>query len=85
MKPMPMLNLAVRKSFFRGKLDCNLQLDDLFASAKRRMTIYTEHETFYRWNYNDSRAVRLTLVFKFNSYKKNYKGKNSAQDEMGRM
>ena len=85
MKPMPMLNLAVRKSFFRGKLDCNLQLDDLFASAKRRMTIYTEHETFYRWNYNDSRAVRLTLVFKFNSYKKNYKGENSAQDEMGRM
>lgn len=85
MKPMPMLNLSLRKSLFQGKLDCNLQCEDLFASAKRRMTIYTEHNSFYRWNYNDSRVVRLTLVYKFNAYKKNYKGVNSAKEEMNRM
>lgn len=68
-----------------GALDVDLQFWDVFKSSKRRMTIYTEHVDYYRWNYNDARTVRLTLTYNFNKYKKKYKGVNSAEDEIGRM
>lgn len=85
MKPTASLDLGIRKTLLKGALDLNLQLQDVFGSSKRRMTIYTEHTTYYRWNYNDSRMLRLSIVYNFNTYKKRYKGSSSVQSEIWRM
>lgn len=85
MKAVASLDLGVRKSFFKGALDVNLQVLDVFKSSKRHSISYTEHGEFDRWNYNDSRTIRLSITYKFNKYRKNYKGSNSAVEEMYRM
>ncbi len=85
MKPTLSLNLGIRKSFLKGNLELDLQFQDVLRTSKRRMIIYTEHADYDRWNYNDSRLARLSIVYKFNTYKKTYKGKNSAQSEVWRM
>lgn len=85
MKPVASMNVGIRKTFFKGALSCDLQVLDIFKSSKQRSTIYTEHVDYYRWGYQDSRMVRVSVVYNFNSYKKKYRGSNSAQDEIRRM
>lgn len=85
MKPTGSLDIGIRKSFFKRSLDVDLQCWDIFKTAKRRSTSYSQHVDFYRWIYNDSRMIRLTLTYNFRSYKNKYKGQNSAAEEMNRM
>ncbi|MBP3518562.1 MAG: outer membrane beta-barrel protein [Parabacteroides sp.] len=85
MKPTMSLNWGIRKSFLKGALELDLQFQDVLHTSKRKMIIHTEHANYYRWNYNDSRLIRLSIVYKFNTYTKKYKGKNSAQSEVWRM
>lgn len=85
MKPVASMNVGIRKTFFKGALDIDLQVLDIFKSSKQRSTIYTEHVDYYRWGYNDTRMVRLSIVYNFNSYKTKYRGRNSAQEEIRRM
>ena len=85
MKPTGSVDVALRKSFFSGKLDLNLQASDLFATMGNNYIAYSEYITYDRWNYNDTRSVRLTITFKFNNYSKKYKGYNSASEEVWRM
>lgn len=85
MKPTGSVDVALRKSFFSGKLDLNLQASDLFATMGNNYIAYSEYITYDRWNYNDTRSVRLTITYKFNNYSKKYKGYNSASEEVWRM
>ena len=85
MKTTGSVDLALRKSFLDGKLELNLQVNDLFATAERKYIAYSEHIDYDRWNFNDTRMVRLTIVYKFHNYSKKYKGYNSASEEMNRM
>ena len=79
------VNVGIRKSFFKGALNVNLQCADLFKTARSRSVIYTERLAYDRWNYRDARSVRLTLTWYYNKYRRQYKGQNSAASEMDRM
>lgn len=85
MRPEGSLDIGVRKSFLGGALDVSLQCWDVLRSSKTRMTIYTEHVEYYRWNYRDARCIRLTLTYHFNKYRDRYKGKSSVSSELYRM
>lgn len=79
------MDIGLRKSFFKGALDVSLQYWDVFKSAKSRSTIFMEHVKYERWNYNDSRTLRLTLTFHFKKYQNKYKGENSSESDIRRM
>jgi hypothetical protein len=84
-KSQTCLNMGIRKSFFNQKLDLNLQLTDIFAS-QRQWTEITNR--FIRLNldgYMDTRSVKLTLIYKFNHYKKEYSRKNASEEYLNRL
>lgn len=85
MKSTGSVDISLRKSFLDGKLDLNLQASDLFATMGNNYISYSEYITYDRWNYNDTRSIRLTITYKFNNYTRKYKGYNSASDEVWRM
>ncbi len=85
MRPEGSVDIGLRNSFLNGTLDVSLQIRDIFKTSKTDMVIYTERLRYERWGYQDSRDIRLTLTYRFNKYRKQYKGVNSAGSEIYRM
>lgn len=46
---------------------------------------YGEIMTFDKWNYNDSRQVRLRVSYRFNASRSKYKGTGAGEDEKARL
>ena len=84
-RPEAYIDIGLRKSFLKDALSVNLQYWDMFKSLDTQSIIYTEHIDYNRWNYSDSRCIRLTLTWYFNKYDNRYKGKNSAGSDIYRM
>lgn len=40
---------------------------------------------FDKWNYSDTRSVRLTVRYKFNSARSKYSGTGAANEELNRL
>ena len=49
------------------------------------MITYGTQMTLDKWNYSDSRALRLTIRYAFNATNNRYKGSNAGQKEIDRL
>ncbi len=85
LKPSQSLDLSLNKTFLDERLALNLRITDLFASQRNSHTIYGEYMQFDKWNYSDTRSVRLTVRYKFNATRSKYNGTGAANDELNRL
>jgi hypothetical protein len=80
------IEAGIRKYFFDKKLLVNLQFSDLFGWTNRQTTTVEINTISYKKiNKNESRSVILTLSYRFNDYKKKYRGENAAGDDINRL
>ena len=73
------------KSFLKDRLNVNLELRDIFASRRNSATIYGTTMVFDKWNYSDSRTLRLHISYRFNTARSKYRGTGAANDELNRL
>lgn len=85
MKPDRGVNVSLNKTFLDDRLNVNFRVNDIFASRRSSYIIYGEHMQFEKWNYSDTRNVRLTVSYKFNSTRSKYRGKGAANEELNRL
>lgn len=78
-------NASLRKSFFKKRLNVNLQVFDIFKKQIDGNIIYNPQMVLSTTNYYDSRKVQLTFSYKFNMIKSNYKGKGAGNEEKQRL
>ena len=79
------VDCGLRKAFLGGALNVSLQANDIFASMRNSFINYGEIMTFDKWNYNDSRQVRLRVSYRFNASRSKYKGTGAGEDEKARL
>lgn len=79
------VDCGLRKAFLKGALDVSLQANDVFASKRNSFINYGEIMNFDKWNYNDSRQVRLRVAYRFNATRSKYKGTGAGADEKARL
>lgn len=79
------MDMGIRKSFFKNTLDVNVQATDIFATQRDKSIMYGDIMVYNKWNYQDSRQVRLMVTYRFNASRSKYKGTGAASDEMRRL
>ena len=67
------------------RMNVNLRVNDIFASQRSSYIIYGDCMQFGKWNYSDTRNVRLTVSYKFNSTRSKYRGTGAANEELNRL
>lgn len=85
MKPNQGVNVSFNKTFMDDRLDINLRVNDIFASRRSSHIIYGDHMRFDKWNYGDTRNLRLSVQYKFNATRSKYRGTGAANEEMNRL
>lgn len=85
MKANKGVSLSLNKTFMDERLTLFLRVNDVFASQRSSFIIYGDHMTFDKWNYSDTRNVRFTVRYKFNTTRSKYRGTGAANDEMNRL
>ncbi len=78
------IDTSIYKSFFGGKLDVNLVVNDIFDLYKHKPNLYNRTLLIHQENIMDSRSIQLTLQYKFNSSRSKYKGTGAGQAEKNR-
>ncbi len=84
-EPYQMLNVGLRKSFFKNKLSVSVDAKDIFHTMKFkevekiRYLEFRQTEDYSLWNYS------ISLKYNFSPVKQKYRGKNSVQDEIQRL
>lgn len=72
------------KTFFDEALTVNFYADDIFRSQKDQWTMYGDHATLTKDNYNSAREIGVRVVYKFNSGHRKYKGSGAGNAEKSR-
>lgn len=80
-----MMNATLTKSFLNEHLSIHLQGIDLTHGRKDGNRIYNKHMNMDVANVSDSRELRFTIRYKFNTAKSKYKGKGAATEEIKRL
>ena len=83
LKPSWQINIGMVKNI--GNWFFQLSATDLFKTARNSMITYGTQMTLDKWNYSDSRALRLTIRYAFNTTNNRYKGSNAGQKEIDRL
>lgn len=84
-EPYQMLNVGLRRSFFKNKLSVSVDAKDIFRTMKFkevekiRYLEFRQTEDYSLWNYS------ISLKYYFSPVKQKYRGKNSVQDEILRL
>lgn len=84
-KPNQGVNISLNKTFMNDRLGVNLRVNDIFASQRSSFIIYGDHMQFDKWNYSDTRSIRLTVQYKFNTTRSKYRGTGAANEELNRL
>lgn len=82
--PTHMFSLSLSKSFLKDRLNVSLDGTDIF---RNYIPVYDARiNNIYFWQRDDEdfRKVSLSFTWRFNNYKKKYKGENAAVDELNR-
>lgn len=79
------VNIGLTKSLLNDQLQVLLKGHDLFRGQKDANLLYNHQMDLYQINQYDSRQVELTVRYKFNSAKSNYKGTGAGQKEINRL
>jgi hypothetical protein len=84
-KPRWMLSLAVKKSFFKERLDCSIGINDVFYSGYYRTGVNFNNQN---WNFRvtqDSQRFMISLNYNFGQLKINERETNSSEQEKDRL
>ena len=84
-KPWAAADVSVVKSFLKDQLRVSMDVKDIFASRRNSFTMYGTSIVFDKWNYSDSRMLRLTVSYRFNTTRSKYRGTGAANDELERL
>ncbi|MDR0865057.1 MAG: outer membrane beta-barrel family protein [Candidatus Symbiothrix sp.] len=79
------LDLGLRKSFLDKKLTFQLQVNDVFKWITSKAIININTISYIRETQRETRFVTLTVNYRFNNYKKKYRGENAAGEDLKRL
>ncbi|MBR3657183.1 MAG: TonB-dependent receptor family protein [Prevotella sp.] len=79
------VNARLQKSFFNERLSCTLYANDIFRTAKTKMTTYYAIGLTDQDVYTYTQYVGLTLSYNFNASRSKYKGSGAGNDERNRL
>lgn len=79
------LDIGVRKSLWKKRIDISLQANDLFQGLIYKYDSRINNVTFYQREDQDRRNISVSVVYCFNNLKSKYRGKGSANDELRRL
>jgi len=81
------MDLGIGKSFLKNQsLEVKLECSDVFDSYDDDTKIYGERSVYHqKVNWRDTRQVKLTLRYKFNTNKSKYKGTGAGEAEKERL
>ena len=80
-----MVNARLQKAFLKGQLSATLFANDIFRTAKTKVTTYYAIGQTAQNVYTFTQAVGLTLSYNFNASSSKYKGTGAGNDEKGRL
>lgn len=83
MKPSLQINLGLTKTYRNWYLQLNAT--DIFRTARNSMITYGTQMRLDKWNYSDTRGVRLTVRYSFNPSVSRYKGTGAGSEEKSRL
>ena len=80
-----MVNARLQKSFMKGQLSATLYANDIFRTAKTKVTTYYAIGQTAQDYYTYSQCVGLTLSYNFNASSSKYRGTGAGNDEKNRL
>ncbi len=78
-------DLSLYKAFFHDRLSVKLAVNDVFASMRQKITIFSDIHQFYLGKRTDNRSLRLTIRYNFNPARSKYKGTGAGNDVKSRL
>ena len=79
------VNARLQKSFLNERLSCTLYANDIFRTARTKMTTYYAIGLTDQDVYTYTQCVGLTLSYNFNVSRSKYKGSGAGNDEKNRL
>ena len=79
------VNARLQKSFLKGKLSATLYANDLFRTARNKVTSYYAIGKTAQDDYNYTQCVGITLSYNFNASNSKYKGTGAGNEEKNRL
>ena len=80
-----MVNVRLQKSFLKGQLSATLYANDIFRTAKNKVTTYYAIGQTAQDIYTYTQCVGLTLSYNFNASSSKYRGTGAGNEEKGRL
>ena len=80
-----MVNAPLQKSFLKGQLSATLYANDIFRTAKTKVTTYYAIGQTAQDYYTYTQCVGLTLSYNFNASSSKYRGTGAGNEEKGRL
>ena len=80
-----MVNARLQKAFLKGRLNATLFANDIFRTAKTKVTTYYAIGQTAQDVYTYTQTVGLTLTYNFNVTNSKYKGTGAGNDEKSRL
>ena len=80
-----MVNARLQKSFLKGQLSATLYANDIFRTAKNKVTTYYAIGQTAQDIYTYTQCVGLTLSYNFNASSSKYRGTGAGNEEKGRL
>ena len=77
-------DLRINKNFLKNRLSLNLQANDLFKGSYNSSTYYGNNMSMNIRNYSDSRNFQVSIAYRFNYTRSQYKGSGAGEDEKER-
>lgn len=84
-KPTHIFNSRVQKKLFGEKLQISISAKDIFGKYISRFEGQVNHIHMSNIDDQDHQSVSLNIVWRFNNYKKTYKGESAAKKEIERL
>ena len=78
-------DLSLYKAFFHDRLSVKLAVNDVFASMRQKITIFSDIHQFYLDKRTDNRSLKLTIRYNFNPARSKYKGTGAGNEEKNRL
>ncbi|WP_303916289.1 outer membrane beta-barrel family protein [Bacteroides mediterraneensis] len=83
--PTGSVDISVRKSFLKDALSVELRGNDLLDTNREFIHLYSGDYNIYQKNRYDRREFSVTVRYKFNATKSNYKGTGAGQSQKNRI
>ena len=79
------VNARLQKSFLKGQLSATLYANDIFRTARNKVTSYYAIGQTVQDDYNYTQCAGLTLSYNFNASSSKYRGTGAGNEEKGRL